>query len=171
MSEPKRPNSSEEKSEEILKIAREILTTLLSYFPLKDEVKVSGEKKSGRILLEIKSKESGLLIGKKGQTLLALEYVLNRLVQHQTGSRVRVYLDCDGYRRRRKQWLERIAREGAEEVVRTGTEVRLGPMEADERKIIHLALKDHPQVYTESQGFHPFREVVIKPKPESKAEE
>ena len=166
-----RKENQEEKQGEILELAHEILSSLLSYFPIKNQIKITSEKRSGKLYLEIQGGESGILIGKKGQTLSALEYVLNRLVQHQTGSRVRVHLDCDGYRRRRKQWLERIAREGAEEVVRTGTEVKLGPMEADERKIIHLALKDHPQVYTESQGFHPFREVVIKPRLENKAEE
>lgn len=144
---------------------RQLCQKILSFFPLYSAPRIQAWEEQGKVLLEIYGDKSGILIGKYGQTLAALELVLTRIVQHQIGASIQVCLDCEGYRKRRKETLEKIARETAEEVAETGSPVNLGPMASEERKIIHLTLQDHPRVCTESQGTPPDREIIIKPRP------
>ena len=146
--------------------AKQICGKLIDFFPLFGSPRIRAWEEEEKIMLEIDGDKSGILIGKHGQTLLALEFVLARLVQHRTNSPKRISLDCEGYRKRRKVMLENIAAETAEEVADTKMPVGLGPMAADERKIIHLVLKDHPDVYTESEDIPPNRQVVVKPRQE-----
>ncbi len=149
---------------QLIEQAKAILKKLLLFFPIEKEFSLQAQESDGKIKIEINGINSGLVIGKQGKNLYALEYVLNRIFQNQTGSKIKIELDCDDYKKRQKARLEKLAYETAEEVRQTGASVALGPMSARERKIIHLALKDNPYVYTESQGLHPFRQVVVKPK-------
>jgi spoIIIJ-associated protein len=144
--------------------ARQICLKLISFFPLFDNPRVHSREEKSEVILEIEGDKSGILIGKHGQTLLALEFVLSRIIQHQTNSPKHIYLDCEGYRKRRRSMLEHLAKETAAEVAETRMPVGLGPMSSDERKIIHMTLKDHPQVFSESEDLPPNRQVVIKPR-------
>jgi spoIIIJ-associated protein len=144
--------------------ARQVCTKLIKFFPLFGSPHVRAWEEEDKVLLEIDGDKSGILIGKHGQTLMALEFVLARIVQHQTNTTKRLHIDCEGYRKRRKAMLENLAAETADEVAETKNPIGLGPMSSDERKIIHLILKDHPEVYTESEDIPPNRQVVVKPR-------
>ena len=107
----------------------------------------------------------GLLIGRHGQTIDALQYLANALVARGAGeSRRRVVVDAAGYRDRRGAALEALAQRSAERASATGTPVALEPMTAVERKVVHEALKDDPEVETTSEGTEPNRYVVVLPR-------
>jgi len=166
MGDDQTPGSEKDQNDQVsvAEHARQVCQKLLKFFPLFGTPHVRAWEEPEHVLLEIDGDKSGILIGKHGQTLMALEFVLARIVQHQTGTNKRLHLDCEGYRKRRKVTLEAMAAETAKEVAETKTPVALGPMNPDERKIIHLALKDHPLVFTESEDIPPDRQVVIKPR-------
>ncbi|MEM5767381.1 MAG: RNA-binding cell elongation regulator Jag/EloR, partial [Bacillota bacterium] len=103
----------------------------------------------------------GILIGKHGQTLDALQYLINLVANKHGDHRVRILLDVEDYRRRRTDTLKNLALRLAERVRRRGDEIALEPMTPQERKIIHMALQDNPYVYTVSEGDEPFRKIVI----------
>ncbi len=105
----------------------------------------------------------GILIGKHGQTLDALQYLTNLAAGKSFRHHYFVLLDVENYRERRQDTLEALAKRLAGKVKRTGEEVRLEPMAAGERRIIHLALQDDHSVVTESEGEAPYRYVVIRP--------
>lgn len=115
-----------------------------------------------RILFNLHGEGLGILIGKHGQTLDALQYLTNLAAGKEFHHHYFVLLDVENYRERRKDTLEALARRLAAKVKRTGEEVRLEPMAAGERRIIHLALQDDGAVTTESEGEAPHRYVVIK---------
>lgn len=106
----------------------------------------------------------GILIGRRGDTLDALQYLVNLVANRKEESRVRVVLDVEGYRKRREQTLQKLAMKLADKVRRRGQEVVLEPMNPHERRVIHTALQNNRFVYTTSQGEEPFRKIVIAPK-------
>lgn len=114
--------------------------------------------------VNITGPDLGILIGRRGDTLDALQYLLNLSVQKHFTERVRIVLDVEGYRQRREETLIRLAKRLAERVKRTGYRVVLEPMSPQERRIIHTALQDDPNVFTFSEGDEPFRKVVISMK-------
>lgn len=114
-----------------------------------------------RILINLRGEGLGILIGKHGQTLDALQYLTNLAAGKQFKNRYFVLLDVENYRERRKETLEALAKRLAGKVKRTGEPVKLEPMPAGERRIIHLALQNDPAVTTESEGDVPYRYVVI----------
>ena len=103
------------------------------------------------------------LIGRRGTTLRALQFVLSLMVNKQLERRIRLVVDADGYRQRRESLLENMAERLAQRVRVTGQQMVLEPMPPDERRIVHLALVDDPEVTTESEGAGDDRRVVIKP--------
>lgn len=109
--------------------------------------------------------ELGLLIGKRGQTLDAIQYLANAVLMKDAefGTRPKVVIDAAGYRARRQNALERLAERAARDAVRTGTAVELEPMSSVERKIVHVYLKELGGVETESDGNEPNRFVVVRP--------
>lgn len=113
------------------------------------------------IEFDIEGEDSGLLIGRRGETLRALQFVTNILVGHRTDGRV--VLDVEGYRERRYASLRTLATRVAERVISTGRSVTLEPMSANERRIIHITLADHPGVNTESAGAGESRKVTVSP--------
>jgi len=128
-------------------------------------VDVSATEEDGWLVFDIEGDDVGLLIGYHGKTLGALQY-LTRIATARINEDDRgVIVDVAGYRRRRRSQLERMAASSAERVRRTRRSIRLEPMVAQERKVIHLALKDVPHVVTQSEGVEPFRRVVISPAP------
>ena len=107
----------------------------------------------------------GILIGKHGQTLDALQYLANLAANHGlTDEKIRVVLDIENYRSRREETLRRLALRLADKAKHTGEKIMLEPMNRHERKIIHMALQDNHRVMTYSAGEEPFRKVVIEPK-------
>jgi len=111
--------------------------------------------------VDVTGQEAGILIGHHGQTLDALQYLCNLAAARADENGPRVLLDVEGYRKRRTQTLTSLATRLAERVARTGESAALEPMSAQERRVIHLALQDNPEVYTTSDGEDPFRRVVI----------
>ena len=106
----------------------------------------------------------GALIGRKGERLSALQHIVNLMLSHEMGQWTRVLVDVEGYRGRREQQLREIADRAAARVVETGKMLQLEPMPALERRWIHLALRNHPAVGTQSIGEEPNRRVVVVPK-------
>lgn len=113
------------------------------------------------IKFHVKGEELGILIGRRGQTLDALQYLTNIVANRHSSSHIRIILDAEGFRERRRITLEELAIRLASKVERTKKEVILEPMPAQERKIIHSKLQNHPTVKTYSKGEEPNRKIVI----------
>lgn len=113
---------------------------------------------------EISGDDLGILIGRHGTTIDALQYIAAIVVNGDRRHRRQVVVDAEGYRERRAVSLKALADRTAQKVVRDSSSVQLKPMTAAERKVIHLHLKDHPRVETVSEGQEPFRAVVISPR-------
>jgi len=123
------------------------------------------EEREDGIVATLVGEDLGVLIGRHGQTIDALQYLANAIGYRAWGEeRVPVVVDAAGYRARRAASLESLARRGAERAVATGTRVELEPMTAVERKIVHELLKDDPEVETGSEGAEPNRFVVLVPR-------
>lgn len=112
-------------------------------------------------LVNITGPDLGILIGRRGDTLDALQYLVNLAVQRHFAERIRIVLDVEGYRQRREETLVRLATRLSDKVKRTGYKVVLEPMNPQERRIIHTALQDDQRVFTFSEGDEPYRKVVI----------
>jgi len=117
-----------------------------------------------RILLEIHGDGSGILIGRKGKTLDAFEYLINRIIPPSETDQRRIVVDAEGYRARREQQLREMAIKLAQQAVERGASTSTPPLNARERRIVHLALRNHPQVTTTSRGEGEMRRVVISPR-------
>ena len=105
---------------------------------------------AGDLILDVKADESGRLIGRQGQTLVDLQYLVNRILFQQDQNAPKVMLDVGGYRSQAREALVKKAKEGAEKVRRWGDAVELGPMSAFDRRLVHQALRDDPDVETHS---------------------
>jgi len=127
------------------------------------ELNVRVEKQSDKdgVLLNLTGSELGILIGRRGQTLDALQYLTNIVANRFSTSHVRIVLDAEQFRERRRQTLEQLSDRLASRVIRSKKEVVLEPMSPQERKVIHSHLQDHPSVKTYSKGEEPNRRVVI----------
>ena len=127
-----------------------------------DDVKVTSVVyEEGALSINMEGSNMGILIGKRGQTLDSLQYLTNRVANKMQDGYVRVKLDTEDYRRRRKETLENLAKNIASKVKRTRKTVSLEPMNPYERRIIHSALQSDPAVSTHSEGEEPYRRVVV----------
>lgn len=144
----------EEKAQSFLK---DVLNSM--DVPAVIEVKMNEELKSMDI--EIKGEDMGILIGKRGQTLDSLQYLVSLVVNKESTEYIRVKVDTENYRERRKATLENLAKNIAFKVKRTRRSVTLEPMNPYERRIIHSALQNDKYVTTHSEGEEPFRKVVV----------
>jgi spoIIIJ-associated protein len=118
---------------------------------------------AGENLINVSGPDSGLVVGKKGQTLDALHFLLNRILHRTTGKRGFIDLDVEGYRSRREKAIKAQALEMAEQARAEGKVLDFDPMNARERRIIHITLADEPGVYTESRGEGDRRYVQVLP--------
>jgi spoIIIJ-associated protein len=116
------------------------------------------------VVLNVKGDDLALLIGRRGQTLTCLQYILRLMVGHQTKTWTPIIIDVEGYKQRRYQALQVFARNMAEQVKARREPFTLEPMPAYERRIVHLVLASHPDVTTESVGLGEARKVVILPR-------
>jgi spoIIIJ-associated protein len=139
-------------------------------FLLKLEAQVSahyGEaERDGRrnIHVDIRGKDLSVLIGRRSETLTAFQYVASLIVGKETEQFVQLIVDVEGYRDRREKQLIQMAKRVADQVAKSGRRQTLEPMPSSERRLIHIALRDHPDVKTESTGEEPYRKVMILPK-------
>lgn len=115
-------------------------------------------------VLQVEGADAGLLIGRRGETLRVLQFLVNLVVGHLTEGRGRVLLDIGHYRERRYRALRDLARRVADRVARTGRPYTLRPMPPDERRVVHLTLVNHPRVTTQSVGQGAERRVVVMPR-------
>lgn len=153
----------------ILKTARETVSELLEKMHISAQVtssftEVVDENGQPGVLVEVTGDDLSILIGRKSETLNALQYITSLIVGKKLAKWVPLTIDVEGYRARRERQLTQLALRMAEQVVATGRKQSLEPMPANERRIIHLALRDHPQVTTESVGEEPNRKLTIIPK-------
>lgn len=122
---------------------------------------ISHIDEEGALNIEMKGENMGILIGKRGQTLDSLQYLTNRVANKSQEEYVRVKLDTENYRQRRKETLENLAKNIAYKVKRTKKQISLEPMNPYERRVIHSALQGDKYVSTHSEGEEPYRRVVI----------
>ena len=127
-------------------------------------VEEPGEDAAPPVTLDITGEDLGILIGRRGQTLTALQYVVRLMVGRRTDKWVPVVIDVEGYKERRSEALKKFAIEMADRVKVRGAPFTLEPMPPNERRIIHMALADDTRVFTESIGQGEERKVVIRPK-------
>jgi spoIIIJ-associated protein len=148
--------------DEQVKEASELLAQILELMNEKSEIR-RGEGDRESLELEIKGDGSGILIGRHGQTLDALEYLLNRIVARRIKDAMPILLDTESYRARRRQQLHRMALSIGERAKREHEAIRLDPMPPRDRRIVHLALKDDPMITTRSAGEGFLRSVEVVP--------
>jgi len=150
--------------EETEKLAIDLVNYLLS--SLKVDVKTFFRDKDDfdtkSLYFEIEGDDSGLIIGRKGETLRSFEFLISFIIKRQLDKRVRVILDVEGYQERRRSNLVSIAESNAKKVIKYGKPIKMDPMSPFDRRIIHLALEKDKKVITESQGSGSRRQVVIK---------
>jgi len=113
------------------------------------------------LVLDIKGDDLGVLIGRRGETLRDLQYIARAIVSKQVGRNINLVVDVEGYKHRREQALRQLAARMAERVTTTRRPIALEPMPANERRIIHLALRNHPTVTTQSVGYGENRKVTL----------
>ena len=131
---------------------------------ISDEAHITVKKDNGRTVLEISGGNSGVLIGKRGQTLEAMQYLVDKIVSKRFEKRIRLEVDVEGYLQNRRDNLQKMALRVADKVKRTGKPVSVGQMNAHDRRIVHISLKKDDQVRTQSMGDGYFRKLVIFPK-------
>ena len=152
-----------------LHVAQETVSELLEKMKVNAEVTTSfGEPDDARsripVRVEIHGNDLSILIGRQAETLNALQYIASLIVAKEMGQPVTLVLDVEGYRQRREQQIRQLARRMAEQAINTQRRQVLEPMPANERRIIHIELRDNPLVSTESIGEDPHRKVTILPK-------
>ncbi len=160
----KEPKAVDEDS--VLTLAKEIVADLLEKMHVTAEVNTkfvppSDEHDRKMVLVEIQGRDLSILIGRRSETLNALQYITSLIIAKEYGEWVPLMIDVQGYRERRERQLRVLARRMAEQVVHTNRRLNLEPMPANERRVIHLELRDHEFVATESVGEEPNRKVTI----------
>lgn len=145
----------------------EFLSSIFDAMKMEVEILVAVNEEEHIIEVELKGDDMGILIGKRGQTLDSLQYLVSLIVNKGTEGYLRVKLDTENYRERRKETLETLAKNIAYKVKRTRRPVSLEPMNPYERRIIHAAVQNDKYVTTRSEGEEPFRHVVIALKKEA----
>jgi len=162
---PERRDSSEprEPDPEVIEFASEVIDYFLASMSVVADTYIREETDDGVPVFDIEGEDSGLLIGRRGETLQSLQYLVNLIVTHQLGRSAYVQIDIEGYKERRRDTLAGVAERTAERVADTGEAAELEPMPAYERRWVHMALANNTDVRTESSGEGSDRYVVIYP--------
>lgn len=162
------PRQPPEATDPLLTLTEETLSKLLAHMNLQAQVsahyKEDDRENRRTIGVDVRGNDLSILVGRRAETLNALQYVASLMIGKQVEQWVQLTIDVEGYRSRRERQLRQMARRMAEQAVKTGRRQILEPMSAAERRIIHLELRDHPDVTTESTGEEPHRKVTILPK-------
>ena len=147
-----------------ISIAKEVLEEIFKFFQL-NSLSIKEDIQDKVVSLKVLGDNScGILIGKGGRTLDALEFIINKIVNKKLQKDIRVTLDIQGYRERRREYLKKIAISMAEKVKKTGKALSTDPLSPRDRRIIHLTLKDDKLLETKTKGEGLFRKVIIIPK-------
>jgi spoIIIJ-associated protein len=154
--------------EKTLHLSRQIVIDLLEKMTVNASVEVhygeAEEDGESPVLVDIHGPDLGFLVGRHAEILNAMQYLVNLMVSKQVEHWVQVVIDVEGYRVRHERQLRQLARRIADQVVKSGRRQSLEPMPAYDRRLIHLELRDHPAVTTQSVGEEPMRKVTIIPK-------
>jgi spoIIIJ-associated protein len=169
VAKPVRIPPANAKEEIPLHVAQETVSELLHKMQIQAEVSASYSEVdevsgSRAILVDITGKDLSILIGKRSETLNALQYISRLIVSKELGENVTLIIDVEGYRTRRERQLRQLAHRMADQAVKTGRKQTLEPMPPNERRIIHMELRADANVTTESYGEEPHRKVTIIPK-------
>lgn len=168
--DPEPEPQSQFSQEEILDLARDVLAELLEKMQIEAEIRTRiPEPKypddSSSLVLDLHGDDLGFLIGRKGETLAAIQHLVRLIVNKVVQERTHLMVDVEGYKVRREEALRKLALRIADQVTRRSRMIALEPMNAYERRIIHVSLRNHPTVLTESVGEGPRRKVTIVPRP------
>ena len=149
-----------------LKTVKSVVIELLARMRIKADVTAKyiepQDDKDERVaLVDIEGKDLSILIGRRSETLNAMQYITSLIVNKELGRWVPMLIDVQGYRNRRERQLRQLGRRMADQAVQSGRKQTLEPMPPNERRVIHLELRNHPQVFTESIGEEPYRKVTI----------
>jgi spoIIIJ-associated protein len=160
------PVEADSQEKFVLQTAEQITGELLQKMHLKARLRATmlppqDENDQPTVMVEVQGEDLSILIGRRSETLNALQYITSLILSKEVGKWVPLIIDVQGYRARRERQLKVLARRTAEQVVHTGRKITLEPMPANERRVIHLELRDHPDVTTESVGEEPNRKVTI----------
>ena len=144
-----------------LTVGKQFLSDLFQAMHIPVDLEVNAPEEEGPVTINLRGEDLGILIGKHGQTLDALQYLTNLAANRDAEEKMKFVIDVEEYRRRRAETLTRLAQRLASKVKRMGEPVVLEPMTPHERKIIHMALQDDRRISTYSEGEEPNRKVVI----------
>jgi len=167
-STPSKESDSQLEHDPVLDHTESVISKMLHLLKLQAQVSAhygSAERDGRRnINVDIRGNDLGVLIGRRSETLGAFQYIASLIVGKDTQQFVQLTVDVEGYRERREKQLIQMAKRMADQVAKSGRRQTLEPMPSGERRIIHIALRDHPDVTTESTGDDPYRKVTIIPK-------
>ncbi|GMV32188.1 MAG: KH domain-containing protein [Chloroflexi bacterium CFX1] len=161
-------NSAPVGHDPVLNAAEEVISKLIHHMGLKAQVSAHFDEADDgdhrAIQVDVRGEDLSALIGRRAETLAALQHVASLIVGKQTQQWAQVVVDVEGYRARREKQIRQLANRMADQVTKTGRKVTMEPMPSSERRIVHIELRGHPAVKTESAGEDPYRKVVILPK-------
>ena len=152
-------------STDVIEISGNTINDLISMLDVDvtcNLTQANGDEGSGPTF-ELEGQDSGLLIGRKGETLRSLQLIVRLIVMNKTDEKVNLSLDVEGYDTRRQESLVNLAKRVAQRVIKTGRAIELEPMSSRDRRVVHMALSQKDEVYTESDGIGYDRRVVISP--------
>ncbi len=165
---PVQPAEAQLEHDPVLDKTEAVVSKLLHLLNLEAQVSAHygapGRDERRNINVDIRGNDLSVLIGRRSETLGAFQYVASLIVGKETGQFVQLTVDVEGYRDRREKQLVQMAKRMADQVAKSGRRQTLEPMPSDERRIIHIALREHPDVTTESTGDDPYRKVTVVPK-------
>ena len=165
--EVKKAESTPDGHDPILDKTEAMVSKLLYQMGMQAQVSAHyGEPREDRhpIMVDIRGNDLGVLIGHRGEILNAFQYIASLMVGKETQQFIQLIVDVEGHRDRRERQLRQLARRMADQVTKTGRKLSLEPMPAGERRVIHMELRDHPAVTTQSSGEEPHRKITILPK-------
>lgn len=149
--------------EDPIEIGKDFLEEIFKNTNLDVDINViQSETNQEQVVYDVHSPDLGIVIGRRGETLDALQYLTSLVVNRDTEDYLRIIIDAEGYRERREKTLERLAKKLAQKAVEKGRKVVLEPMPPHERRIIHITLKEDSRVKSYSEGEEPFRKVMIE---------
>lgn len=153
----------------VLNTAEEVVSKLIHHMGMTAQVSAHYDDSDGgedhrTIQVDVRGEDLSALIGRRAETLAAFQHVASLIVGKQTQQWVQVIVDVEGYRARREKQIRQLANRMADQVTKTGRKVTMEPMSSGERRVVHIELRGHPAVKTESTGEEPYRKVVILPK-------
>lgn len=154
--------------DQLLDTTEEVVSRLIGYLGLTAQVSAHyGDTSTDdhrNIQVDVRGEDLSALIGRHAETLSAFQHIASLIVGKQTQQWVQLTVDVEGYRSRREKQIRQLANRMAEQVTKTGRKVTMEPMTSNERRVVHIELRGHPAVITESTGEDPYRKVVILPK-------